>query len=153
MSEQNSHLRIMNDQPQVRIEVSDGASIPDPKDRRLVTAWSISFFGAIVALVCLCVFRSDPFWLMFQFVSDGILVTFQVTIFSILLAIPIGMLTGLGRISKIRPLNLIASTYVEVIRGIPLLVQLFLLYYGLGKFFSVGSIPSAVIAMRFCYRS
>ena len=151
MSEQNSHLRIMNEQQPVRIEVSDGASIPDPKDRRLVTAWSISFVGAITALLCLCVFRSDPFWLMLQFVSDGILVTFQVTIFSILVAIPIGMLTGLGRISKIRIINLIASTYVEVIRGIPLLVQLFFIYYGLGKFFGVGGIPAAVIAMSFCY--
>ncbi|MDR2892258.1 MAG: amino acid ABC transporter permease [Deltaproteobacteria bacterium] len=138
-------------QQHIRIEVSDGASIPDPKDRRIVTAWSISIFGAITSLILLCLLKSDPFWNMLQFVSDGVIVTFQVTIFSILLAIPIGMVTGLGRLSQVRAINLVASTYVEVIRGIPLLVQLFFIYYGLGRFFGVGGIPAAVIAMSFCY--
>ncbi|MDR1242254.1 MAG: amino acid ABC transporter permease [Deltaproteobacteria bacterium] len=141
----------MSNSLRVRIEISDGASIPDPKDRRLITAWSISFAGAILALVLLCVFREDPFWLMLQFISDGVVVTFEITILAILVSIPLGLITGLGRLSGIRAFNLLASTYVEVIRGIPLLVQLFFLYYGLGKFFGLGGIPAAVIAMSFCY--
>lgn len=141
----------MSEPTHIRIEVSDGASIPDPKDKRLITAWSISFFGAVTALACLCIFLPHPFWDLLQFVSDGILVTFQITITSILVTIPIGMVTGLGRLSSIRIINLIASTYVEVIRGIPLLVQLFFIYYGLGKFLGVGGIPAAVTAMSFCY--
>jgi polar amino acid transport system permease protein len=88
---------------------------------------------------------------MLQFISDGVVVTFEITILAILASIPLGLITGLGRLSNVRVLNLIASTYVEVIRGIPLLVQLFFLYYGLGKFFGLGGIPAAVIAMSFCY--
>ena len=140
----------MEQQP-VRIEVSDGASIPDHKDKRLLTAWSLSFSAAVITLVCLCIFLPHPFWEMLLFLSDGVVVTFQITICAILVSIPLGMLTGLGRLSKVRAINLIASTYVEVIRGIPLLVQLFFIYYGLGKFLGVGGIPAAVTAMSFCY--
>ena len=135
----------------VRILVSDGAAIADPKDKRIITAWSISITAAVLTLIGLCIFLPDPFWDLLQFISDGILVTFQVTILSITISVAIGMFTGLGRLSKNRGINLLASTYVEVIRGIPLLVQLFFIYYGMGKFLGVGGIPAAVIAMSFCY--
>lgn len=141
----------MADTPPVRIEISDGASIPDPKEKRFITAWSISFIGAVSTLLFLITAMADPFWDILQFVADGLIITFQVTIFAILLSIPIGLLTGLGRLSKDRRVNLIASTYVEVIRGIPLMAQLFFLYYGLGKVFGVGGVPAAVIAMSVCY--
>jgi polar amino acid transport system permease protein len=45
--------------------------------------------------------------------------TFEVTLISILFAIILGLLTGLGRISRITLVNRIATVYVEVIRGIP----------------------------------
>jgi polar amino acid transport system permease protein len=64
------------------------------------------------------------------------------------------LITGLGRISQHRVLNLIASTYVEVIRGIPLLVQLFYIYYALGRIEAFSSLPplvAAVLAMGICY--
>ena len=55
------------------------------------------------------------------------------------------------RISRNRAVNLLASTYVEVIRGIPLLVQLFYIYYALSRFFQISGITSAVIAISVCY--
>lgn len=67
------------------------------------------------------------------------------------LAIPIGFITGMGRLTKNRPLNLIASTYVEVIRGIPLLVQLCFIYYGLGRFVRMPDLLAAAVAMGICY--
>ena len=70
---------------------------------------------------------------------------------SILLALVIGLFTGLGRISRNPVINGIASLYVEVIRGIPLLVQLFYIYFGLGRFVQLPPLPSAVIAMAVCY--
>lgn len=141
----------MADSRVIRIDVSDGASIPDHRDKRLVTAWSIAFAGAVGMLIYLCVTKPDPYWLVLQFVSDGIVVTFQVTISSICLAIPIGLLTGVGRLSRNRIINLIASTYVEIIRGIPLLVQLFYIYYALGRLLDIDGIPAAIIAMSVCY--
>ena len=70
---------------------------------------------------------------------------------SIIFAFFIGLITGLGRISRIRIINRIATVYVEVIRGIPLLVQIFYIYYALGRFLQIPDIASAVIAMAVCY--
>lgn len=141
----------MSEIDQIRIEVTDGASIPRKKDKGLFTAWRMSFFGAVAALVSLVVFKPDPYLNILKFLPDGILVTFEVTIMSILCATVIGLFTGIGRISRNRFVNTAASTYVEVIRGIPLLVQLFYIYYALGRFFKVPDLVAAVIAMSFCY--
>ncbi len=135
----------------ISILVTDGASIPDPKEWRLVNAWSIALAGAIIALICLCMMWPEPYLEIIAFLPDGLLVTFQVTMLSIACAIPLGLLTGLGRISRNRIINLVASTYVEVIRGIPLLVQIFYIYYALAKFLNVSGLASAVIAISFCY--
>jgi polar amino acid transport system permease protein len=63
----------------------------------------------------------------------------------------LGLATGVGRISRITIISRIATIYVEVIRGIPLLVQLFYIYYALAKIVRVPDITSAVIAMTVCY--
>ena len=135
----------------VKIEVGDGAAIPREDDKGLFTAWRISLFGALSIFACLLIFKPDPYLKIIKFLPDGILVTFEVTILSILMAIVIGLFTGLGRISKNKAINLVASTYVEVVRGIPLLVQLFYIYYALGKFVRVPAMVAAVTAMSFCY--
>jgi polar amino acid transport system permease protein len=138
-------------QKTVDFEIGDGAAIPTKKDKGLLSAWRISFLSAILILFYLIIFHREPYYRLIKFLPDGILVTFQVTFASIILALIIGLFTGLGRISRNRPINLIASTYIEVVRGIPLLVQLFYIYYALGQFVRVPDILAAVIAMSFCY--
>jgi polar amino acid transport system permease protein len=133
------------------IDVGDGAAIPRKSDRGLFTAWRIAFFGAIGILAFLTASKPDPYLDILKFVPDGILVTFQVTLGAILLAIVFGLITGLGRISKNKIFNGAASLYVEIIRGIPLLVQIFYIYYALGRFIKVPAILSAIIAMAVCY--
>ncbi len=135
----------------VSIEVGDGAAIPSKEDRGLFTAWRVAFFGAIGIVIYLAVFKPDPYLDIMKFVPDGILVTFEVTVLSILLALVIGLFTGLGRISKNPIINGIASLYVEVIRGIPLLVQLFYIYFALGRIIQMPPLPSAIMAMGICY--
>ncbi len=150
---------------QVVIDVGDGAALPRRHDRGLFSAWWISLIGALGIIAYLCYSRPDPYWRVLKFLPDGIVVTFQVTILSILLALVLGLFTGLGRISKNRAINLIASTYVEVVRGIPLLVQLFYIYFALGQVFAnlpdsnalfiflknMPPLVAAVIAMGVCY--
>lgn len=131
--------------------VTDGASIPSPGDRRIINAWSIAIAGAIGSLLALCIFWPDPYWRIMCYLPDGILVTFEITILSIFFAVPLGLFTGLGRLSRNVFINLLASTYVEIIRGIPLLVQLFYIYYALSRFFRVSGIASAVCAISICY--
>lgn len=144
-------LSAIDHNPPVRIEVTDGASIPDPKDKRLVTAWSLSLFGAVGLLVFLCVRWPDPYLHIVKLLPEGIWVTFQVTVYSICITIPLGCMVGLGRLSRFRPVNLLASTYVEVIRGIPLLVQLFYIFFGLSMYLQVPATLAAVISLSFCY--
>ncbi len=136
---------------EVKIDVTDGAAIPSEKDKGLVSAWRIAFFGSILLIIGLCVFKPDPYLEILEFVPDGVMVTFEVTIISIILSFFVGLITGLGRISKNRIVNLIASTYVEVIRGIPLLVQLFYIYYAVGSLTRIPPFFAAILAMTVCY--
>ena len=145
------HPKAPDPEDKVVIDVGDGAAIPKATDKGLVSAWRISFAGALITLGCLLYFKPDPYLKIFKFVPDGILVTFQVTVYSILLALVFGLLTGLGRISRNKYVNLVASTYVEIVRGVPLLVQLFYIYYALGRFVHVPDLLAAVISMSVCY--
>ncbi|MFP4475975.1 MAG: amino acid ABC transporter permease [Desulfatibacillaceae bacterium] len=141
----------MPDERDVHIDVGDGAAIPSKRDRGLVSAWWVALIFATVTMASLLIFKPDPYLRILKFLPDGILVTFEVTFASIALAIVIGLITGLGRISRNPVINLIASTYVEVVRGIPLLVQLFYLYYAIGKFYAVNDMLAAILAMSVCY--
>jgi len=133
------------------IDVGDGAAIPTRSDIGLFTAWRFAFFGAIAILAYLTLSKPDPYLRILVFVPDGVWVTFQVTLGSILLALLIGLFIGLGRLAENRYINGLASLYVEVIRGIPLLVQLFYIYFALGRLIQLPAIASAIIAMGICY--
>lgn len=122
-----------------------------PRGQGIINAWSIAFCFAVLTLVGLCLYRPDPYWKVMKFVPDGLLVTFQITIISICISVPLGLLTGLGRLSRNKFISLIASTYVEVIRGIPLLMQLFYIYFALGAVLQIAPKVAAVVALSFCY--
>ena len=130
---------------------TDGAPAPNSREWRCINAWSIALTGAICSIVGLCLFKPDPYLRILMYLPDGIVVTFQITLLALCLAVPIGLLTGLGRISRNAFCKLLASTYVEVIRGIPLLVQLFYIYYALAYFIRVNALTSAVVALSICY--
>lgn len=137
--------------PKVRIEVSDGTLIPEKGDKTLFSAWRISFYGAIALLIALPLWHPEPFRDILLFVPDGILMTFEVTVLAIIFAVLVGLITGVARISRNPFINKTATVYVEIIRGIPLLVQLFYIYYALAKFVKVPDITAAVIGMTVCY--
>ncbi|NLV69099.1 MAG: amino acid ABC transporter permease [Spirochaetes bacterium] len=140
---------MINNKP--KIEVTDGVLIPGRDDASLFSAWRISFYGAISLLVLLPLISPEPYRDIILFIPDGIIKTFQVTVLSIIFALMIGLFVGLGRISRITLINRICTVYVEIIRGIPLLVQLFYIYYALAKFVMIMDITAAVIAMSVCY--
>ncbi|TVR71083.1 MAG: amino acid ABC transporter permease [Spirochaetaceae bacterium] len=137
--------------PETRITVSDGALIPDRAEGSLLSAWRISFYGALGLVVLLPIISPHPYREIMRYLPDGILRTFQVTLISIFFALIIGLFTGLGRISRNILINRISTIYVEVIRGIPLLVQLFYIYFALGRFLSLDRLVAAILAMSVCY--
>ncbi|WP_231482632.1 ABC transporter substrate-binding protein/permease [Nocardioides sp. URHA0020] len=59
--------------------------------------------------------------------------TIPLTVASFLAGLALAVLAALARLSSIRPLDWIARFYISVIRGTPLLVQLFLVFFGLGQ--------------------
>ena len=75
--------------------------------------------------------------------TSGIILTIVISVASIAAGMALGIAVAASRMSRIRGLRLIATSYVEIIRNTPLLVQLFLLYFGLPE---VGFKPSAVQA-------
>lgn len=77
----------------------------------------------------LIIAKPDPYRRILIFVRDGIGVTILVTVVSFIFTLFVGLLGGLGRISKNRILYGISTVYVEFIRGIPLLVQLLWWYF------------------------
>jgi polar amino acid transport system permease protein len=147
--------------PKEKIEVSDGMLIPGKGDKTLFSAWRIAFFGAILILIALPLswppflkflnHNPAPYREVLEFIPDGILITFEVTVLSIIFAVAVGLLIGVARISRNSFINKSATVYVEIIRGIPLLVQLFYIYFALAKFVKVPDITAAVIGMSVCY--
>lgn len=75
--------------------------------------------------------------------------TLQITFFGILVGLLIGLAAALGRLSKQQWLSGICKAYIFLIRGTPLLVQLFIVYYGLTSIVTIAPIPSAIIALGF----
>lgn len=62
-------------------------------------------------------------------------VTLLMAVVSMALAIVLGLAITLLELSKIRALRLFAKFYVSLFRGMPTLVQLFIVYYGLPQIF------------------
>jgi len=61
----------------------------------------------------------------------GAITTVQLSVLGMAVAIVVGLGLALTRVLGAAPLRWLATAYVEVIRGTPLLIQLFLIYYGL----------------------
>lgn len=71
------------------------------------------------------IIRSLPLLLM------GAGVTIQITAISVGFGLVIGMFVGMAKLSKIWLLKAVASVYVDFIRGTPLLVQIFIIYFAI----------------------
>ncbi len=85
---------------------------------------------------------------------QGALVTLELTAFSVLLGMIGGSLIGIARLSTLTPLRWVTRAYVDFFRGTPLLVQIFMIYFGLpallqgiGINFSLDRLAAAVIAL------
>ena len=80
-----------------------------------------------------------------SFFYEGIRNTLIISAFSVLIGIVLGTLLAMLRMSKLLPLRLLATAYIEFIRGTPLMVQLMFIFYGLPmigvKFPDISFIP------------
>lgn len=65
---------------------------------------------------------------------EGLAVTLQIMAGAVVLAVPLALASGIGRLSTLPPVRWLASVYVEVFRGTSALVQLFWFYFVLPLF-------------------
>ena len=63
--------------------------------------------------------------------AKGTLVTLQIALISGVLSILLGFVLGLSALGNVRPLRLLVAGYVDFIRGTPLLIQIFLIFFAL----------------------
>ena len=72
------------------------------------------------------------FWTVTQSLLSGLGTTFEIFIFTLLFALPFGLILALGTISKFKPLSVFIQVLVWIIRGTPLMLQLIIIFYGPG---------------------
>jgi len=78
---------------------------------------------------------------------DGLMVTFEITGTSLILAFSFGLISALCRLSDSYLARMIARGYLELIRNTPLLVQLFFIYFVMAPIFDLSRFASAVLAL------
>ena len=77
----------------------------------------------------------SPVWTGWPKLLQGALVTVEITAVALVLGCVMGLLVGIGRLNpKKRVIYALCTSYVAAIRGTPLLVQLFILFFGLPQF-------------------
>jgi len=103
------------------------------RNRALLIPWGrVPWWAVIITLVGVyvgyAVLTSEAYLKVLSFVMAGVKLTLQTTLLAFILALVLGLLGGLGRVSKNPLLFAIATLYVEIIRGLPMLV--IILYMG-----------------------
>ena len=84
--------------------------------------------------------------------GEAAITTIMLSIISMILAITLGLFLALTRVYAPRPFSFIATTYIEVIRGTPLLIQLFFIYYALPSLgINMNPFSAAIIGLGLNY--
>jgi polar amino acid transport system permease protein len=78
---------------------------------------------------------------------DGMLVTLEITLYSLFFSASIGLITALLRLSSSPVGRWLALFYLEIIRNTPLLVQIFFLYFVMAPILDIGRFATAVLAL------
>jgi polar amino acid transport system permease protein len=132
---------------------------------KLAGVWIGLFLFLSLALLLL---RFDPNYVAqhYGFVLQGALTTIGVSLASILIAAVLALLGALGRLSRNAIAQGISGFYVSLVRGTPLLIQIYLIYLGLpqigktlvsygftgvGRLFILNAIQSGILALSLNY--
>ena len=94
-------------------------------------------------------------WTLMPILIKGFQTTLELFFQTVLWALPLGLLVALMNISKFWPFRAIGKSYVWILRGTPLLLQLFFVYYGLPYVPVIGvaldRFPAAVLTFVLNY--
>lgn len=89
---------------------------------------------------------------LFPQVLEGLKVTMEIFLLTLILSIPLGVLVALGRLSKIKIINKLIGFYVLIMRGTPLLLQIVFIFFGLPNLnIVIDRFPAAIISFTLNY--
>lgn len=99
------------------------------------------------------------FWSVTQALLNGLATTFQIFIWTLIVALPLGLVFAFASMSKWKPLRFLMQIFVWVIRGTPLMLQLIIIFYGPGLWLGhniwsgdeAGRITATVVAFALNY--
>jgi len=116
------------EQPQAIKPVIEFDDLSSKKSLRDLPWW---FFALILIAIGVFVVISsnENYNDAFVFIKAGLAITIKTTLIAYVIAILFGLMAGLGRISKNVVINNLARLYVELIRGIPILVLIFFIAF------------------------
>ncbi|MCL4457516.1 MAG: ABC transporter substrate-binding protein/permease [Nitrospirae bacterium] len=96
--------------------------------------------------------KKAPIYTFFPNLLKGAGITILISVSSMLLAVVLGLILALMKIYGRPPLSTAAAAYIEIYRGTPLLIQLYILYYGLPNIgISLNPITAAFIGLGMNY--
>lgn len=99
------------------------------------------------------------FWEVTLSLLDGLKQTCLIFALTLVLALPLGLVIAFGSMSKFKPLAYITKTFVWIIRGVPLMLQVIIVFYvpgfvlGSPLFSRLGSVVAAFVINYACYFS
>lgn len=113
----------------------------DPISERLAQfPWWLLAIILIAIWAAYIILSRENFKQAFEFISIGVSTTISTTLYSYSIALVIGLIAGLGRISRNVLIRNLATLYVELIRGVPILVLIF--------FIALVLVPSMVDSIQ-----
>ena len=77
------------------------------------------------------------FWEVTLFLLEGFKVTCLLFLLTLLFALPLGLIICAGTMTKFKPVRYIMKTFVWIVRGVPLMLQLFMVFYIPGMLFDI----------------
>jgi len=88
---------------------------------------------------------------IFYFLIQVVHWTIIISVLAYFIALVCGLLFGIARITNNRFIRWLAGAYINVLRGVPLLVLIFFFYFGLGKIINLDRLVAGVLAVGVCY--
>ncbi len=117
-----------------------------------VLTWLIVVGGLVLAILSTGRIDGDFLGEWGPYILAGIPITIIVSVFSIFFATIFAVLGALGRLSRVAPIYALATLYVSIVRGTPLIVQVFFVFSALPEFGIVlPAFVAGVFALSFNY--
>ncbi len=146
-------MRKGDDDLKVAIDNALDDMVQDGSLERILRKWNLWDKKQTESLpVISTVYRSRTLTFdQFVLFLKGAWMTLRLSVCSFLLAIPLGFLLARMRVYGGKLARFVGAAYVEVFRGTPVLLQLYVLYFGIAPYIRLGAIEASILGLALNY--